>query len=157
MEIQTLKRMLVRAERMVRVQMNEIGEVCPGLFCQRQDGEFAIIGLPEQQPTKTQRRLQALAMGDKLRAQDMATYVVVQQQWMKEVGKGESQISVPDSFEGFEVVELQAHNIKTCLIFYLRVDRTGGKPQLTPLHLPDARKYQGGTWDNLLMDPSALH
>ena len=81
MEIQTLAQMLDQVETMVHDQMNEIGEILPMLFCQKQDGETMIIGY-QPKPTATQRKIQALAIGNQLRDLDVVTYVVAHEVWM---------------------------------------------------------------------------
>ena len=156
MEIRTLKQRLAEVEGIVRDEINETGEVRPIIYCHRQDGEPILV--PYQiQPTATERRAQALKIGVQLRALDVVTYVVVSEVLMKEVGKSEAQIPPSESSDEYTAVLIQAHNVETCLTFLLRIDLAEGKPKLVPLHFPDSEKLPGGTWDNLLMDPSAVH
>ena len=156
MEIQTLKQRLAEVEGIVRDEMNEIGEVRPIIYCYRQDGEPMLV--PYQLlPTEPEQRAQALAIGVQLRALDVVTYVVVNQGQMKESDESPSQTPQSESSDEYGAVMIQAHNVETCLTFLLRIDLAEGKPKLVPLHLPGAEKLQGGTWDNLLMDPKTVH
>ena len=156
MEIQSLEKMLVRVNGIVHNQMKEIEEVLPRLYCQCQDGEMMLIR-HQIMSTLPQQRAQALEIGVQLRALDVVTYVVVNQGRMKEFDESRSQTPQSESSDEYEAVMIQAHNVETCLTFLLRIDLAEGKPKLVPLHLLDAEKLQGGTWDNLLMDPGAVH
>lgn len=156
MEIRTLKEMLAEVEHIVHDEMDQIEQVSPIIYCQRQDGEMMIVPY-KILPTLPHQRAQALKIGVQLRALDVVTYVVVNQGQMKEFDESPSQTPSSDSSDEYGAVMIQAHNLVDCLTFLQRIDLAEGKPKLVPLHLPGAEKLQGGTWDNLLMDPDAVH
>ena len=157
MEIRTLKEMLAEVESIVRKEMDEIEAVRPIVYCQRQNGEMMIVPY-KILPTLPQQLAQALKIGVELRALDVVTYVVVNQGQMKVYDEGESQTPQSESSDDeYWAVVIQGHNLVDCLTFLQRIDLTEGKPKLVPLHLSGCEKLPGGTWDNLLMDPSAVH
>ena len=158
MEIQSLEQMLDQAERIAHDQMNETGKVLPMLFCQKQDGETMIIGY-NPQPTATQRRIQAILIGNQLRELGVVTYVVAHEVWMDFADTLEAAKSLgppsksPDRSEG---VMIQAHSVMASQTRIFRIDRPNGKPKLTNISEDDDRIHPGGTWDNLLMEPNAV-
>lgn len=154
MEIHSLDQMLDQAQGMVHDQMRETGKVLPFLFCQKQDEETVIIGY-NPLPTATQRRIQAILIGNKLREMGVVTYVVAHEMWMNSAPTMEAVHALgppsksPDRIEG---VMIQAHNIAVSQTRIFWIDRSEGKPKLT-LEDEVGRVHPGGTWDNLLMDP----
>ena len=159
MEIQTLAQMLDQVESMVHDQMRERGKILPFLLCQKQDGETMMIGY-NARPTATQRRIQALLIGNELRELDVVTYVVAHEVWMDFAGTLEAAKSLgppsksPDRSEG---VMIQAHSVIASQTRIFRIDRPNRKPKLTNISEDDDRIHPGGTWDNLLMDPNSVH
>lgn len=157
MKIQSLKEMLDQVEGMVHDQMRETGKILPFLLCQKQAGETMIIGY-HVKPTATQRRIQAVLIGNKLRELGVVTYVVAHEIWTISAPTVEAALALgrpsksPDRGEG---VMIQAHNIVTSETRLFRIDHPDGKPKLTLEKLD--RAHPGGTWDNLLMDQSAVH
>lgn len=159
MEIQSLEQMLDTVECMVHDQMGETGQILPFLFCQKQGGETVIIGY-NAKPTVTQRRIQALLIGNELRELDVVTYVVAHEVWMNSAPTAEAVRALPPPSkcsDRTEAVMIQAHNIAASQTRIFKIDRPDGKPKLTDISEDGDQTHPGGTWDNLLMDPSAVH
>ena len=157
MEIQTLEQMLDQVESMVHDQMRETGKILPFLLCQKQDGETMIIGY-NPLPTATQRRIQAILIGNQLRELGVVTYVVAHEVWMNSAPTLEAALAIglpSKSPDRTEAVMIQAHNIVASQTRIFRIDRPDGKPKLTLDEI--GRAHPGGTWDNLLMEPNVVH
>ena len=86
----------------------------------------------------------------------VVTYVVSHEVWWKKFAKGETPASPSKSPDRLEAVMIQAHNVMTSQTRLFRIDRPKGKPRLTPMSEWGDQPQPGGTWDNLLMDPSAV-
>ena len=152
-----MDQMLDQVESMVHDQMRETGKILPFLLCQKQDGETMIIGY-NVKPTATQRRIQAILIGNELRGLGVVTYVVAHEVWVNSAPTIEAVLDrAPPSkcSDRTEGVMIQAHNIAASQTRMFRIDRPDGKPKLTLEEIE--RVHPGGTWDNLLMDPSAVH
>lgn len=159
MEIQTLAQMLDHAESIVHDQMNATGKVSPIVIAQKGDGTTIDVHY-KPPPTAIQRRIHALALGNHFREWGVVSYVVAHEVWMNSAPTLEAALALgrpsksPDRGEG---VMIQAHNIVTSQTRIFRIDRPDGKPKLTDISEDHDRAHPGGTWDNLLMDPNAVH
>lgn len=113
MGIQSLDQMLDQVEGLVHDQMHETGKILPFLLCQKQDGETMIIGY-NVKPTATQRRIQAVLIGNKLREMGVVTYVVAHEVWMNSaltVDAAKTLGPPSESPDRSEAVMLQAHTL----------------------------------------------